>query len=78
VPSQNKDRLNRLTWHGCDHIAYRYLPALVYPVTATLKPFLARGGHTPEEVDRMHQAWIKSVLLQVILWSQPYIEDGEF
>jgi len=26
----------------------------------------------------MHQAWIKSVLLQVILWSQPYTRDGDF
>ncbi len=59
-------------------IHFRYLPALLYPVTATLKPFLAKGGHAPEEVERMHQAWIKSVLLQVILWSHPYVRDGEF
>ncbi len=31
-----------------------------------------------EEVEKMHQAWLKSILLQVILWSQPYIKDGEF
>ena len=24
------------------------------------------------------QAWVKAVLLQVILWSQPYVRDGEF
>lgn len=59
-------------------VHFRYLPALVYPVTATLKPFLEKGDHTPEEVERMHQAWIKSVLMQVILWSQPYVRDGEF
>lgn len=61
-----------------NHIHYRYLPALIYPVTATLKPFLEKGDHTPEEVEAMHQAWIKSVLLQVILWSHPYVHDGEF
>jgi hypothetical protein len=44
----------------------------------TLKPFLARKGHSAEEVDKMYQAWLKSVLLQVILWSQPYIQEGEF
>ena len=59
-------------------VPYRYLPLLFYPVTATLKPFLANGGHSPEEVDRMHQAWMKSVLLQVALWSQPYVRDGDF
>ncbi|MCZ8130229.1 MAG: protoglobin domain-containing protein [Steroidobacteraceae bacterium] len=60
------------------HIAYRYVPALLYPVTATLKPFLAKGGASPEQVEAMHQAWVKSVLLQVILWSHPYVKDGDF
>jgi hypothetical protein len=26
----------------------------------------------------MHQAWVKAVLLQVILWSHPYVIDGDF
>jgi hypothetical protein len=47
----------------------RYVIALLYPITATLKPFLANKGHSSEEVNHMHQAWITSVLLQVILWS---------
>lgn len=59
-------------------VPYRYLPALVYPVTATLKPFLEEGEHSAAEVERMHQAWIKSVLLQVILWTRPYVKEGEF
>jgi hypothetical protein len=59
-------------------IHLRYLLALNYPITATLKPFLAKGGHSPEQVERMHQAWIKSVLLQSILWSQPYVREGQF
>ncbi len=61
-----------------DHIPFRYLPALLYPVTATLKPFLQRKGHSPEHVESMHQAWIKAVLLQVILWSYPYVKEGDF
>jgi hypothetical protein len=60
------------------HIAYRYVPALLYPVTATLKPFLEKGGASPEQVEKMHQAWVKSVLLQVILWSEPYVRTGDF
>ncbi len=63
---------------AADHIPLRYVPALAYPVTATLKPFLGRAGHSPAEVERMHQAWIKSVLLQTILWTQPYVRGGEF
>ena len=53
-------------------------PALLYSITATLKPFLAKKGHSREDVEKMHQAWVKSVLLQVILWSYPYVKDGDF
>lgn len=59
-------------------IHFRHLVALTYPVTATLKPFLEKVGHSREEVEKMHQAWIKSVLLQTILWSYPYVKQGEF
>jgi hypothetical protein len=60
------------------HVPFRYLPALVYPVTATLRPFLEKHGHSSADVDAMHQAWIKSVLLQVILWSHPYVKEGDY
>ena len=61
-----------------DNISYRYLPAFIYPITATLKPFLAKKGHGAEDVEKMHQAWVKSVILQVTLWSQPYVREGDF
>ncbi|MGQ9918910.1 MAG: protoglobin domain-containing protein [Bryobacteraceae bacterium] len=63
---------------GSAHVPFRYLIALLYPVTATLRPFLENGGPSAGEVDKMHQAWIKSVLLQVILWSHPYVKVGDF
>lgn len=59
-------------------IHFRYLPALVIPLTTTLRPFLASKGAPPAEVDRMQAAWVKAVLLQAILWSHPYVRDGEF
>lgn len=37
-----------------------------------IKPFLAAKGHAATEVDRMYQAWCKSVLLQIALWAEPY------
>ena len=61
-----------------EHINYRYLPALIIPITTTLKPFLMRKGHDPETVEKMHSAWVKSVTLQVILWSYPYCNPGDF
>jgi hypothetical protein len=29
-------------------------------------------------VDKMHEAWVKIVLLQVILWSEPYVAREDF
>jgi hypothetical protein len=58
-----------------DHIPLRYLVAFIYPITATIKPFLAKKGHAAEEVEQMYQAWFKSVVLQVTLWSAPYARE---
>jgi hypothetical protein len=60
------------------NIPLRYVLTLAYPIMATVKPFLGRAGHSAEDVEAMHQAWCKSVLLQVTLWSQPYVRDGDF
>lgn len=59
-------------------IHYRYMIAFVYPFTATIKPFLAQKGHAANEVEAMYNAWCKAVLLTVILWTHPYIREGEF
>lgn len=59
-------------------INYRYIPALTIPVTTTLKPFLANKGASPADVEKMHAAWVKAVLLQTILWGEPYVREGEF
>lgn len=60
------------------HIAMRHLLALVMPISITMKPFLAKKGHPPAEVEAMHAAWTKSVLLQAILWCRPYVDPGDF
>lgn len=56
-----------------DHIPMRYLLAFVAPVLIGTRDFLARGGHAPDEVARMHQAWTKALLLAVSLWTRPYV-----
>ncbi|WP_448383675.1 protoglobin domain-containing protein [Desulfosoma sp.] len=61
-----------------DIVPFRYLPLLIFPVTFTLKPFLAKKGHSPEEVEKMYAAWVKSCLLQITLWSYPYVKDGDY
>lgn len=61
-----------------EHIHLRYVIPLVVPITTTLVPFLARKGAGPEDVEKMHAAWLKSVVLQVTLWSHPYCREGDF
>jgi len=61
-----------------DLVPFRNLFALIFPVTFTLRPFLAKKGHSAEDVEKMYAAWVKSCLLQVTLWSHPYVKDGDF
>jgi hypothetical protein len=61
-----------------DHVPFRDLFLLVFPVTFTLKPFLGKNSHSAEDVEKMYAAWIKSCLLQVTLWSYPYVKAGDF
>jgi hypothetical protein len=56
----------------------RHLFPAIAPITATLRPSSPPAGDPAEEVDRMAQAWLKSVLLQMTLWSQPYVRAGDF
>lgn len=56
----------------------RYIVAFIYPITVTLRPFLAKKGHPQEQVERMHQAWFKAVVLQALLWCYPYVKEGDF
>lgn len=60
------------------HIPLRYLIAFIYPITATIKPFFTKKGHNHEDVEKMHQAWFKSLVMQVALWCAPYIKEGDF
>jgi hypothetical protein len=61
-----------------ENISLRYVIALIYPITATLRPFLANKGHAVEDVDAMHDAWRKAVILQVALWAHPYVREGDW
>lgn len=54
------------------HIPLRYLIAFIWPITATIRPFLTNAATDPAEIDAMHAAWFKAVTLTVALWSQPY------
>ena len=59
-------------------INYRYMVAFIFPITATIKGFLAKKGHDVETVEAMYASWFKAVTLTVILWTYPYINKNEF
>lgn len=56
-------------------IPMRYLAAFIVPITATVRPFLARSGAAADEIDAMHAAWFKAVTVQATLWCRPYAND---
>lgn len=58
------------------YIPLRYVIAFTAVINDAVKPFLAAKGHSPEEVERMHRAWCKSVQLQIALWSEPYSDTN--
>lgn len=63
---------------AAEHIRFVDMIPLVYPIFATLKPFLEKGESDPAAVDAMHQAWLKALLLTITLWTQPYVRAEDF
>jgi hypothetical protein len=61
-----------------DHIPLRYLLAFTAVVIATSRDYLAAAGASPEQVDRMHAAFTKSVMLHVTVWTRPYVDAADW
>jgi hypothetical protein len=61
-----------------DHIPMRYLLAFTAVVIATARDHLAAKGASPEQVDRMHAAFTKSVMLHVTVWTRAYVDAAEW
>lgn len=60
------------------HIRGRDLIGFAAATVAPMRPYLEKGGHSADVVLRMQEAWWKSMILQVTLWSQPYMNHGDF
>ena len=54
------------------YIPLRDIIAFTAVMNQTIKPHLAAKRNSADEVDKMHQAWCKSIQLQIALWSRPY------
>ena len=70
--SIKKNRTDRAQSFPTIHLRDLVAFAAVINDPVILKPFLSAKGDAEQAVDRMHQAWCKSILLQVALWTEPY------
>lgn len=54
------------------HVPFRHIVAFVAVMNQTIKSYLATTGEDSEVVERMHQAWCKSMQIQIALWTKAY------
>jgi Protoglobin len=57
-----------------DQVPMRYLLASTAVVITTARGYLAAGGVPADQVDEMHAAFTKSVMLHVTVWTRPYVD----
>jgi hypothetical protein len=60
------------------HIPLRYLIAFTAVINDTIKPYLANKGNSAEEIEAMHRAWCKAVLLSLAIWSRAYVAESDW
>lgn len=60
------------------HIPLRYILAFTAVVNNTIRSFLAKKISDAEELEKMHQAWCKAVILHITLWSRAYVPINEW
>jgi hypothetical protein len=63
---------------GSPHIRGRDVIAFSAGIVSTMRPYLEKGGYSPDTVHRMHMAWMKAMILHATLWVQPYMNKGDF
>jgi hypothetical protein len=59
------------------HVPLRDIIGFIAVINETMKPYLAANGHSADEVNKMHQAWCKSMQLQIALWAGPYADANQ-
>ncbi len=55
-----------------DHIPLRYLLAFTAVIITTARTYLTDPRHSAEQIDDMHAAFTKSVMLHVTVWTRAY------
>ena len=57
-------------------VPFRDIVAFAAVMNQTIKPYLAKQGDSAEMVEKMHQAWCKSIQLQLALWAKAYMDNA--
>jgi Protoglobin len=57
-------------------VPLRYLMAFVTTVTTASRKFFVDAGVAGEELQKLEDAWAKTVQLHVTLWARPYVKEG--
>ncbi|MBV8798503.1 MAG: protogloblin ApPgb [Alphaproteobacteria bacterium] len=56
-------------------VPLRYVLAFAVPVIADMREHLVRKNLPVDEIERLHAAWTKAVILTLTLWSRPYTKQ---
>lgn len=57
------------------YVPLRDIIAFIAVMNETIKPYLGAKGHPAAEVDKMHNAWCKSLQLQAAIWARVYMDQ---
>jgi hypothetical protein len=57
-------------------VPLRYLFAFSAPAVLAVAEFLGSAGWPAARVEAARRAWTKAVLLEITLWSRPYVREG--
>jgi hypothetical protein len=55
-------------------VPYSDIVAFLAVLNDTIKPYLEAKGDNESDVTHMHNAWCKSMQIQIALWAKPYME----
>jgi hypothetical protein len=61
-----------------DQIPLRYMLAFTAVVITTARQYLGAKGASSAQVDRMHAAFTRSVMLHVTVWARAYVDNGSW
>jgi hypothetical protein len=57
-------------------VPLRYLYAFSATIVIATRRFLVEAGLSGDDLRSLEDAWLKAVLLQITLWSRPYVREG--